>query len=428
MHYDQLMIFFLSLSLVLTPSKASCATNSATCTPFGPLSNTSVPFPPQSSSDYSVIGPPLQAVHSSSNPPTGLAIDPNLTLYLTYPRRTGRISNNVVSCPTYDVEEPWPNSDIQNCYPEKNASECFINVQNVVLDSLNQLWIVDSGIPAGQIAPVKYGAKIMSFDWQTKAMKKTYIIPEGLHYGMLNLNDLRLNNTLGTGGYAFITDASAGGSLLSINLDTGEVLRRLYNTSVTRADDKYVGVYNGEPVYTWNGSKKSYLTVGADGIALASGNVYWGVLASRRWYYIPQESLADKSASESEVLAAVIFPSQCGSEQAGLTADDKGRVYITASEQNAIFYVDTQQSQVNKLGNSILPSGIIPVKPENYVIKTLVRSALIQHADSAAIWDGWLYFCTNQLGLGPGLQHGNVDRRKGPYLSYRVWVGAGPAV
>jgi hypothetical protein len=268
----------------------------------------------------------------------------------------------------------------------------------------------------------------MSFDWQTKELKKTYIIPEELHYNRMNLNDLRINNTLGTGGYAFITDASAAGSLLSINLDTGEALRRLFNTSVTRADEKYVGVYNGEPVYAWSGTKKAHFTVGADGIALASGNVYWGVLASRRWYYIPQTILINALASDSEVLAAVVFPSQCGSEQAGLTADHNGRVYITATEQNAIFYVDTQQLQANGTANGVPHDGTSPVKPENYAIKTLVRSALIQHADSAAIWDGWLYFCTNQLALGPGMQYGNVDERKGPFLSYRVWIGAGPAV
>lgn len=57
-----------------------------------------------------------------------------------------------------------------------------------------------------------------------------------------------------------------------------------------------------------------------------------------------------------------------------------------------------------------------------------VRSGMIQHADSAAILDGWLYFNTNQLQLSPSRQYNNTDNRKGPFRSYRVWIGRGPAV
>lgn len=139
------------------------------------------------------------------------------------------------------------------------------------------------------------------------------------------------------------------------------------------------------------------------------------MLASRRFYYVAQSVLTDFSLSDEAVRAAVVFPGELGSEQAGFTADDRGRVYMLASEQNAIYYVDTLQA-----------SG--PVRPEDYVVKTLVRSGLIQHADSAAILDGYLYFCTNQLSLGPSRQFNNTDNRRGPFRSYRYYVGAGPAV
>ncbi|KAF2709056.1 hypothetical protein K504DRAFT_482467 [Pleomassaria siparia CBS 279.74] len=384
--------------------------------------------PPSFQGSTGVIGPPLQAVHLSSKPPTGLAIDPNLNLYLTYPRNSGPTPNNVVICPTLDTEIAWPNASIQNCAPGQNASTCFINVQNVVLDSLHQLWVVDSGIPPGEKSPREFGAKIMSFDYSTAEWKSTHVIPRELLYGNLNLNDVRINNTLGAGGWAFLTEISVSSSLLAIDLATGHALRRLYNASVVRADEKYVGVFNGEPVYAWNGTTKSYQTIGADGIALQGGNLYWGVLASRRWYYVSQSLLIDSTKTDDEVLAGVVFPGQIATEQAGFTADDKGRVYIAASEHNAIFYVDTFQSQVTDTVNGTPPGGQGFVKPEDLVVKTLVRSALIQHADSAAVWDGWLYFCTNQLELASGRRYRNVDARRGPFASYRVWVGAGPAV
>ena len=195
-----------------------------------------------------------------------------------------------------------------------------------------------------------------------------------------------------------------------------------------RADEKYVGSYDGHLIYCWNATEIGYCTTGADGIALASGNFYWGVLASRRFYYIAQTVVIDTSLSDDQVLAAVQDPGMCATEQAGFTADDKGRVYILASEQNAIYYVDTQQSEVDMTVNGVPPGGSGPVPADRYVVKTLVRNGMIQHADSAAILDGWLYFCTNQLQLSPSRQYNNTDHRKGPFRSFRVYIGAGPAV
>lgn len=135
----------------------------------------------------------------------------------------------------------------------------------------------------------------------------------------MNANDVRINNTLGTNGYAFITDESTNSSILAIDLDNGHVIRRLLNESVVRADPGYVGSYDGHLIYCWNGTQKEYCTTGADGIALASGNFYWGVLASRRFYYVSQSVMIDDSLSDAEVLAAVQDPGDCATEQAGVS-------------------------------------------------------------------------------------------------------------
>ncbi|KAF2154719.1 hypothetical protein K461DRAFT_304086 [Myriangium duriaei CBS 260.36] len=378
--------------------------------------------------DFTIIGGEPQPVHQSTNPPTGLAVDNDLNIYIAYPRNSGLTPNNVAIATSFDSEEPWPNAAIQNCSTGQDLSTCFINVQNPVLDSQGVMWVVDSGIPPGQKSPVYPGAKIMSFNITTRQMIRTYPVPSNLFYDNLNINDVRINNTLGTKGYAFMTDESKGGSIVSIDLDTGATLRRLHNTSVVMADPGYVGSYNGQPIYSWSGTNKSFTPTGSDGITLASGNVYWGVLASRRFYYVPQAAVINPALTDEQVYATVVYPGNCATEQAGFTADDKQRVYIMASEQNAIYYVDTQQSEVTEMVNGVAPGGSGPVAPENYVVKTLIRNALIQHADSAAILDGWLYFCTNQLLLGPNFQYKNIDARRGPFRTYRYWIGRGPAV
>ncbi|KAG8632031.1 hypothetical protein KVT40_001171 [Elsinoe batatas] len=378
--------------------------------------------------DFTIIGPPLEAVHESVQAPTGLALDNDLNIYIAYPRNSGPTPNNVVIATSFTSEEPWPSAEFQNCTTGQNVSTCFINVQNPILGSDGNLYLVDSGIAPGATSPTPGGAKVLAISPTTRQLLRVWPIPSALFYDGLNLNDLRVNLTLGSAGFAFLTDASKGGSILSVDLATGQALRRLHNATVVMPDPTFVGSYNGQTIYSWNGTRRSFTSLGSDGIALASGNVYWGNLASRRFYYAPQTAFIDPALSEADVLAKVQDPGECATEQAGFTADDKGRVYILASEQNAIYYVDTQQSEATEEINGTPPGGEGPVKAENYVVRTLVRSGLVQHADSAAIVDGWLYFCTNQLELSPRFQYKNVDRRRGPFRTYRVWIGRGPAV
>lgn len=395
--------------------------------PFGP-GYTHGAYP----QDFSIIGPSLEAIHDSQRPSTGLAVDADHNLYLTYPRNAGPTPSNVVICTSFNDEKPWPNAAMQNCTASQDPSTCFINVQNVVRDDKGRLWVVDNGIPAGSPAGSNAtygGAKLISFNETTSEHIRTYAIPqELLAYGM-NMNDMKVNTSLGgRGGYAFVTDASLNSSLVAIDLENGSGIRRLFNTSVVRADEKYVGSYDGELIYSWNGTKRGHLTTAADGITLASGNFYWGVLASRRFYYISQETLVNPNLTDAQVLAAVQNPGQIASEQAGFTSDDRGRVYIAASEQNAIYYVDSLKSEQNMTVNDNPPGGDGLIPAADYVVKTLVRNAMIQHADSMAILDGWLYFNTNQLTLGPQFQYNNTDKRRGPFRSYRIWVGRNQAM
>lgn len=381
--------------------------------------------------DFTIIGGELEAVHESADPPTGLAVDQALNIYLTYPRNSADTSVNVVVATSFTGEEPWPSAEIQRCQPGQDPATCFVNVQNVVLDSAGQMWIIDSGIPfgaAGAGGAVPGGAKIMSFDVATRRLLRTYTFPDALLAGGTNLNDLRINNTAGTAGFAFLTDESAAGGVVALDLATGQSVKRLAGTQAVVADPAYVGVYDGQPIYCWKGTTKTFCDTGSDGIALQGGNVYWGILASRRFYYVSQAVMQNFSATDEEVLAAVQDPGELGSEQAGFTADDQGRMFMLVGEHNAIFYVQTDQSRVTEEINGVPPGGSGPVAAKDYNVKTLVRSGLIQHADSAAILDGYLYFCTNQLGLSPSRRYNNTDGRRGPFRSYRINIGAGPAV
>lgn len=47
--------------------------------------------------DFSLVDPPLEGIHDSQEPPTGLAVDSTRNLHLTYPRDSGETPNNVAS-------------------------------------------------------------------------------------------------------------------------------------------------------------------------------------------------------------------------------------------------------------------------------------------------------------------------------------------
>lgn len=119
----------LQTSLLLSLSALSSADFSQTC-PSTSLtsSNATLGVCPQ---DFTIIGGELEAVHESVNAPTGLAVDDKLNVYLTYPRNSANLTNNVVICTSFTDEEPWPNAEIQRCQPGQNASECFINVRTL---------------------------------------------------------------------------------------------------------------------------------------------------------------------------------------------------------------------------------------------------------------------------------------------------------
>lgn len=274
--------------------------------------------------------------------------------------------------------------------------------------------------------PIENGPKIINFNYTTGEVIRTYPYPEDQWNDRIQLNDIKINNTLGTAGYAFITEDSSFGSITTLDLDSGEFIRHLYNTTFTRPDARFTSMYNGEPIRNWAGTDPSFMGSGTNGIALSNGNVYWGVKSSHRWYILSQEALIS-GADDEELEALVEVPGNIPSEQAGFTADDRGRVYTMASEQNAILYVDTRIEDALEVTAVEVESddGLVPT--ENLVHRTLTRSGQLQAADTACILDGWLYFDTNQQGLAPLRQYGNVDRRRGPFASYRYWIGRGPA-
>lgn len=137
-----------SLSLVAAATALGYPDQDTCPTPLSTLrtSNTTVGICP---SDLDVIGGELVPVHDSTTAPTGIAVDRDANIYFTYARNSEPQNWTLTKATGFDTEEPWPSAEWQNCKEDQDASTCFVNVQNLVLDDKGLFWVIDSGVPYG---------------------------------------------------------------------------------------------------------------------------------------------------------------------------------------------------------------------------------------------------------------------------------------
>jgi sugar lactone lactonase YvrE len=149
----------------------------------------------------------------------------------------------------------------------------------------------------------------------------------------------------------------------------------------------------------------SPVTMGADGIAISAdgARLFYCPLASRRWYSVATDALADRSVGDEEVAATVVDEGDKGSVGDGLETDDAGRLYVTDGEHDAV--------------HRRLPDGSW---------ETVLHDDRLLWPDTMSVAaDGHLYVTANELYRQAQYQGGQDLRRK-PYLLVRTPIDAGP--
>lgn len=224
------------------------------------------------------------------------------------------------------------------------------------------------------------------------------------------LNDIRFDLRKGDDGVAYITDSSDQGpnGIIVVELATGEAWRRLHDHPSTKAEkpDTFLPVVEGRVFMERpaDGPAKPVL-MGSDGIAISSdgARIWYCPLASRRWYSVSADALADRSVSDADVVATVVDEGDKGGASDGLETDDAGRIYITSGEHNSILRRH--------------PDG---------AIDTFVHDPRLLWPDTMSVAaDGHLYVTANQLYRQEKYQ-GGADTRRKPYVLFRAPIDAGP--
>lgn len=340
--------------------------------------------------------------------PTGVTVSQDERIFVNFPRWGDDVPYTVGEIINDEVV-PYPNAEInlENSPPE----ETLLSVQSVVVDPNNRLWLLDTGRPLFE--PASYGKpKLVGVNLEDNSVFKIILFPEDVALSTTYLNDVRFDLTRGEEGMAFITDSSSEGTngIIVVDLATGKSWRKLDRHPSTLAETEFVPRVEGQPLLNRPADgQPSYMTVGADGIAIANdgSKLYYSVLSGRELYSVSLDALADENMPEAEVAATVENLGEKGASD-GLESDADGRIYITDYEHNAI--------------RRRLPQAMAGSE------ETLVFDPRVLWPDTLSLaTNGYLYFTANQLHRQPGFHNGNNLREK-PYSLFRVAVNAQPVL
>lgn len=333
--------------------------------------------------------------------PGGIAVSDSGRIFVSFPRYDPGVPYTVAEVRDGDAE-PYPDRKVNN-RDEERASRHFLSAESVHVGPDGDLWVVDSGRPDFE-STVENGAKLVRIDLETDEIERRYILPPDVARSNTLLADVRID---GRRDIAYLTDASPSGfnGLVVVDLDSGEAWRKLDLHPSTRADPEFIGMVEGERLmFDPDGRPSSPLSIGANGLALhASGErLFYRALADRELYSVRTDVLVEPSTSPEIVQDSLRRYGDQGFASDGLAADDRGRIYLTNYEDNAI----------------------LRRRPDGRM-ETLVHDPRLLWPEALAVTDGWLYIATSQTHR-EGVFNDGEDRVEPPLVLYRTPIDAGP--
>jgi sugar lactone lactonase YvrE len=352
----------------------------------------------------------LELVHTFTGPmPTGVSVSHQGRIFVNFPQWGDDPPATVVELRD-GKEVPFPDQ-AWNSPSGIDDAGAFVSVQSIVVDPADRLWVVDTGSPKFQ--PTKPGGpKLVRIDLDTNTVAQVITFPQDVAPPTTYLNDVRFDLRRGEAGVAYITDSTDSGpnGIIVVDLASGASWRRLHDHPSTKADPvtTFRPFVEGRPLMNRppDGPPKP-LAMGSDGIAISADGtrLYYSPLISRRLHSVSAEALADPSVTQEAVAATVVDEGDKGTGSDGLESDDKGRLYFTSYDHNAVL--------------RRLPDG---------EVETLVHDPRLLWPDTMSVaTDGHLYVTANQLHRQPQYQRGQDLRRK-PYALFRVRIDAGPVL
>lgn len=337
--------------------------------------------------------------------PTGVTVSSDGRIFVNYPRWGDDVDFTVAELKGGKAVA-YPDAAFAR-FDRDRPEQTLVSVQSVVVDPSDRLWILDTGsIEFGP--PVPGGAKLVGVDLKTNKVFKTIPFPSDVALKTTYLNDIRFDLRKGKSGVAYITDSAQKGpnGIIVVDLETGKSRRRLNDHPSTKPEKNFLPIVEGRPLMERKpGQPPKHLSMGSDGIAISHDGkqLFYCPLSSRHLYRVPTDALLGESASDEAIGRLVDDLGDRGFASDGLESDDKGRIYLTDYEHNAILR-----------------------RTDDGQYETVVHDPRILWPDTLSLAaDGHLYFTANQLHRQKQFHDGKDERQK-PYVLFRTKVDGGP--
>jgi sugar lactone lactonase YvrE len=177
--------------------------------------------------------------------PTGVTVSDTGRVFVNFPRRGDKVDFTVGEIVGSKVV-PYPNSSI-NEFDPASPTTTLSDVQSVVVDGANRLWMLDTAAPSFG-TPIIGGAKLVGVDLATNKVVRTIAFPPHVVLTNSYLNDVRFDLRQGKSGIAYITDAGASG-IVVVDLASGRSWRRLTGDRSTLPDPSFLPIVEGDPLF-----------------------------------------------------------------------------------------------------------------------------------------------------------------------------------
>ncbi|GAA4806797.1 L-dopachrome tautomerase-related protein [Olivibacter ginsenosidimutans] len=290
---------------------------------------------------------PIEVASFGENQPIGMAVSEKTNrIFVSFPHNEPFL---------YALTEiidgkrvPYPNKE-WNVYQSNQPEEHFVNVQDMMVDDRDMLWVLDSKPGGGNsvFGDSKQAGgqfKLVKIDLKDNQVKKTYTFDD-LPKNKSALNDVRIDNNKQL---AYLSDPALK-AIVVLNLVNGKSRIVLQDDPATLAQPGYVLHIEGKDVM--DASKQPFVS-NVNGIALTRDNqyLYFRAINQDYLYRIETKYLADTSLDKQTRSSKVEKVAKTGVCH-GMIADRKGNIYLTVSTEKAIKYL-SPDGQIHLLSQS----------------------------------------------------------------------------